>query len=95
MEGSVLALLLSKVLLLVLSPSVALVEIELSEVLVAIEVFELFSVLFASVLIIFLVELRYILLLSDTVSALTDSGLVASKPRTVAAILVNKYICKK
>lgn len=40
-------------------------------------------------------ELGYVLPLLDTVSALTDSGLVASKPRTVAAILVNKYICKK
>lgn len=85
---------MSKVLLLVLSSSAALVELELSEILVAIEVFESFSVLFAFVLIIFSVELGYVLQLSDTVSALTDSGLVASKPRTVVAILVNKYICK-
>lgn len=64
MEGFVLALSMSKVLLLVLSSSAELVELELSEILVAIEVFETFSVL------------------------------VASKHRTVAAILVNKYICK-
>lgn len=95
MEGSVLALLLSKVLLLVLLFSAALVELEFSEILVAIEVFESFSVLFASVLIIFLVELGYVLPLLDTVSALTDSGLVSSKPRTVATILVNKYIYVK
>lgn len=57
MEGFVLALSMSKVLLLVLSSSAEQVELELSEVLVAIEIFESFSVLFAFVLIIFLVEL--------------------------------------
>jgi len=41
------------------------------------------------------VELGYVLPLLDTVSALTDSGLVSSKPRTVATILVNKYIYVK
>ena len=52
--------------------------------------FESLPKLFEAVLVILLFESRYGLPLSDIVSALAESGLIAIKLKTVAATLVNK-----